>query len=120
MTAPPTDDFEQIEMPDERMRERIAAAQGYTLALLYAGPQYTSEDARAIVWEHGRRNMQLNEARILPVVCPVRDDSPLCGIGIFTTDLDGTASILDGDPGVQRGVFTYEVHPVSGFAGSTL
>jgi hypothetical protein len=56
----------------------------------------------------------------MPIVCPVRDGSPLCGSGIFVTDPEETARIMDDHPGVGAGVFTYATHPVSGFAGSTL
>jgi hypothetical protein len=29
-------------------------------------------------------------------------------------------AIMDGDPGVQAGIFTYEVHPVRSFPGDAL
>ncbi|PRZ40936.1 hypothetical protein CLV47_113102 [Antricoccus suffuscus] len=120
MTAAHSIDFEHIQISDEQMRERIAAARSYTLVLLSAGPGYTSEEARAIIWEHGRRNMRMQDAGIMRIVCPVRDDTPLCGVGILDADLPTADRLLADDPGVQAGVFSYELHPVSGFAGSTL
>jgi hypothetical protein len=54
--------------------------------------------------------MALQSAGVLPVVCPVPDDSELCGIGIFDAASDEAIRIMDGDPGVKVGVFTYEVH----------
>jgi len=105
---------------DAEMRERIAAARSYVLVLLYVGPNYDPERSRPIIWEHGRRNMQLNDEGILPIVCPANDDSTLCGMGIFDAEPDRVAEIMDGDPGVQAGIFTYEIHPCRGFPGSTL
>jgi hypothetical protein len=120
VTEPPRTEFQQIEMSDDAMRARIAAAESYTLVLISAGPEYRSADARSIVWEHGRRNMRLSDAGVMPIVCPVRDDTPLCGIAIMATSVERAAALMDGDPGVQAGVFTYELHPVSGSPGSTL
>lgn len=109
-----------VEMTDEHMRERLAQAKQYSLVLLWQGEQYGADGSDKVVWEHGRRNLVLNEAGTLPIVCPVADDSPLCGIGIFTGSVDETRSVLDGDPGVQAGLFNYEIHPVRGFPGSRL
>ncbi len=41
--------------------------------------------ADKIVWEHGRRNFELRRDGILRVVCPVRDESEISGVGIFST-----------------------------------
>ena len=51
-----------------------------------------------------RRNFQLRADGILRIVCPVNDD-------IFEATPD---------PGVQAGIFTYEVHPCRGFPGDAL
>ena len=37
-----------------------------------------------------------------------------------TPDMDEVRRIMDGDPGVQAGVFTYELHPCRSFPGSAL
>jgi hypothetical protein len=50
----------------------------------------------------------------------VLDDSDLAGIGIFHTTAEETKEIMDGDPGVQAGLFVYEVHPCRGFPGDAL
>jgi len=105
---------------DEFMRERLQAAAPYTLVLLRRTAGYGTGDTEKIVWEHGRRNMSLQADGLLPVVCPVMDDSGLAGIGIFVTGPDETRRIMDGDPGVQAGIFSYEVHPCRSFPGSAL
>lgn len=65
-------------------------------------------------------NFALRADGFLPIVCPVNDGSGLSGVGIFTTSVEETKKIMDEDPGVKAGVFTYEVHPCRGFPGSTL
>lgn len=57
---------------------------------------------------------------MLAVVCPVPDDSDLAGVGIFDATPEQAARIMDGDPAVQAGVLSYEVHPVLGFPGDGL
>lgn len=109
-----------VDITDAMMRERIAGARQYVFVMLYVGPNYDPETSRPVIWEHGRRNMQLNDQGIMPIVCPMNDDTPLAGIAIFAAEPDRVAAIMDGDPGVEAGIFTYEIHPCRGFPGSTL
>jgi hypothetical protein len=109
------------QISDETMRERIARAQPYTAMLLRKTAKFARPDVDPIVWEHGRRNMALVDHGVLAIVLPVNNDpGNWAGLGIFTADLDETSEIMDHDPGVTAGVFTYEVHPVSGFFSSSL
>lgn len=112
--------MELPEITDEFMHAQLALARPYTLVLLREGETRDLQKSRPVVWEHGRRNMALREQGVLAVVCPVSDDSELCGLGIFTTSVEETIAIMEGDPGVIAKVFTYEVHPVRGFPGATL
>ena len=64
--------------------------------------------------------MSLAEAGLLPVVLPVTDDSDLAGVGVFAATIEETRVIMDDDPGVRAGIFSYEVHPVRGFPGASL
>jgi uncharacterized protein YndB with AHSA1/START domain len=105
---------------DATMRERIASTSTYTAILLRATDAFVRPAVDPIVWEHGRRNMALAEAGLLSIVLPVADDSDLAGIGVFVTTPDETRAILDDDPGVRAGIFTYETHPVRGLPGATL
>jgi hypothetical protein len=105
---------------DNMMRERLATAASYTLAVLRHGAQYGTTGADKIIWEHGRRNMELQAEGVMPIVCPVGDETDLAGIGIFADGLDEVRKILDGDPAVQAGVLSYTVHPCRGFPGSAL
>ena len=105
---------------DEDMRAAMATTKPYTAVLLHHGPSYDDPGTPAIVWEHGRRNFELRAAGKLAVVLPVRDDSTLSGIGIFALDESETRAVMDADPGVVAGVFTYEVHPTRSFPGDAL
>jgi hypothetical protein len=107
-------------MTDEQMRARLAEAKPYTVVILKRGPNYHSEDARSVIWEHGRRNMELQGAGLLPIVCPVVDDTDVSGVGILTVDAAAAAEIMNEDPGVRAGVFSYDLHDVRSFPGSTL
>jgi hypothetical protein len=41
-------------------------------------------------------------------------------VGVFAGSVEDTAALMDDDPGVRAGVFTYEVHPCMGFPGDAL
>ena len=92
----------------------------YTAMLLRMGPQADGPDAQQLIWEHGRRNFALREAGKMPVVCPTTDDGKWAGVAIFDVPVDEARRIMDEDPGIKAGVFTYELLPVLGFPGSAL
>jgi hypothetical protein len=108
------------EITDEYMREQMARTREYTLVLLEHGPAWDVAERDEIVWEHGRRNFSLRADGVLAIVCPVRDGSRWSGIGIFDASPEDTARIMDDDPGVRAGIFSYEVHPVRSFPGDVL
>jgi hypothetical protein len=104
---------------DEYMREMLTKSREYVIVILRGtGPRPAGADK--IVWEHGRRNFQLRADGRLAIVCPVRDDTTVSGVGIFTGTLDEVRAIMDGDPAVQAGIFTYELHPCRSFPGDAL
>jgi hypothetical protein len=64
--------------------------------------------------------MALAESGIMPVVLPVTDDTSLAGIAVFAATAEQVKAIMDDDPGVRAGIFTYRTHPVRGFPGAAL
>jgi hypothetical protein len=102
------------------MRERLTGTRAYTVVILKKGPKYGTPGADQIIWEHGRRNMALRFAGELAIVCPIRDDSDVAGIGIFGREPDAVCEILAEDPAVVAGVLTFEAHPARGFPGDAL
>lgn len=105
---------------DDDMNAMLGTAKTYSLMILRDGPNASAEDAPAAVWEHGRRNFALRADGRLAVVLPVMDSSGVCGVGVFTTSVEETVAIMNDDPGVRAGVFTFEVHPCMGFPGDAL
>jgi hypothetical protein len=108
------------EIGDDYMRQMIASTKPYCVVILHATPKRQKPAVEEIIWEHGRRNFSLRADGVLPIVCPVTDDSDVSGIGIFNATVDEVRTIMDEDPGVQAGLFTYEVHPSRSFPGDCL
>ena len=107
-------------MSDEAMLELVATTKGYSMMILRSGPKRHQPNVERIIWEHGRRNLELREAGKIAIVCPVTDDSDVCGLCIFNTEPNEAKLIMEGDPGVQAGVFLFEVYPCRGFPGDSL
>ena len=110
----------QPTITDAYMQQMRAKAREYCLVILHVGPQYTQPGAQQIIWEHGRRNHALRVEGVLAIVCPINDGSDLSGLALFNAGPDETVRIMDDDPGVQAGVFVYEVHICRGFPGDRL
>ena len=104
---------------DEQLQALVASARPYTIVILSWGPERDTNGVKSIIWEHGRRNATLRADGALPIVCPIGDET-LAGLGIFDRDPDATREIMEGDPGVQAGVFTYELHATRSFPGDQL
>lgn len=105
---------------DEEMSERLSKTRDYTLLILHTTPRTFTDEGRPIIMEHGRRNMALVSAGVLSIVCPSTDGSEVAGIGVFDAPADDVEKIMVGDPAVEAGVLTYELHPVRGFPGAAL
>jgi hypothetical protein len=71
------------------------------------------------VWEHGRCNMALQRAGLMPIVCPVGDDE-ISGIGFFDTDPETATALMADDPGVRAGIVGFEVHACRAVPGDAL
>lgn len=105
---------------DAQMRDALPTTREYTVVILRHGPNYDRPDVDAIIWEHGRRNFALRAAGLLSIVCPIRDDSELSGVGVFAADPSTVQGIMRDDPGVKVGVFTFEIHAARSFPGDCL
>ena len=109
-----------MSVTDEEMQQLLAASRTYTLMVLRDGPNMGSPETPGLIWEHGRRNLGLKNDGAMPVVCAVDDDSDLCGIAVLDMEPEEARRVMDGDPGVQAGIFTYELHATRSFPGSVL
>lgn len=84
-------EFSQLsELSDEEFLAELANIRPYTARLLKKGPNFEppgpdhTTGVTKIIWRHGKRNTALHRAGLLPIVCPVSDDSELAGLGIFS------------------------------------
>ncbi len=105
---------------DDFMRAALPTAREYTVIILSRTAQFDRERDQGILWEHGRRNFALRADGKLAIVCPVNDETEVSGVGIFAADVDETRRLMDADPGVQAGIFSYQAHPCRGFPGDAL
>jgi hypothetical protein len=108
------------EITDQFMREMLSKAKRYSFVILRHGPNYNNPGKEKVVWEHARRNFALRRDGVLPIVCPVNDGGDVAGMGIFNGAVDEIKKVMDDDPGVKEGRFTYEIHDCVGFPGSCL
>lgn len=108
------------EISDEFMMQTISQAKLYSVVLLRASDKYGTPESQPLIWEHARRNFALREEGLLAVVCPISDETELKGMGIFNADVDQTRLIMEGDPAVKAGIFTFEVHSARSFPGDCL
>jgi uncharacterized protein YciI len=109
-----------ITITDEYMQQMRAKTKNYTMVILKAGPNINQDGAEKIIWEHGRRNYEHRADGVLAIVCPISDDSDVCGLDIFNASVEEVQKIIAQDPGVKAGVFVYEIHPCRSFPGDSL
>ena len=105
---------------NEFMMEMLGNSRNYTVVLLKKGPNEDIPEVKQIIWEHGRKNFELREEGLLSIVCPIAEENEIRGIGIFNADKEKVKEILDEDPGVQKGVFVYEILTARSFPGDAL
>jgi HD superfamily phosphodiesterase len=109
-----------IPVSDEFMQQMISQSKEYSIVILKRTQQRDEPDVEKIMWEHGRRNFTLRANGLLPIVCPVSDGSEISGVSVFSASVEETKKMMDEDPGVKAGVFSFEVHPCRSFPGSCL
>ena len=105
---------------NEFMMQMLGNSRNYTVVILKKGPNEDIPEVKQIIWEHGRKNFELREEGLLSIVCPIAEENEIRGIGIFNADKEKVKEILDEDPGVQKGVFVYEILTARSFPGDAL
>ena len=104
---------------DDEIRQLAETAQPYSLALLSWGPERHMEGAEAIEREHQRRMVSLRADGVIAILCPVLSDT-LAGAAVLNLPPGEALDVMDGDPCVQAGMMTCDVHPCLGFPGDAL
>jgi hypothetical protein len=105
---------------NDEMNALLVSAQSYSLVILKPGPNSGDDTSPAIMLEHGRRNFGMLDAGVVTVSLTVLDGSEIFGVRAFIGTVDETIAIMNDDPAVVAGVFTFEVHPCRGFVGNSL
>ena len=105
---------------DEYMRQMLSETKNYCVVILKTTEKRSEPGAEKIIWEHGRRNFALRADGLLSIVCPFTDKSNIVGIGIFNADNGAVKTIMDEDPSIKEGIFTYEIHTCRSFPGDSL
>ena len=108
------------EITDLYMREQLSRSRTYCFVLLRATPKRKEPGADEIVWEHGRRNFALRQEGLLAIVCPATGDGDIRAVSIFNATVEATKKIMEEDPAVAAGIFTYETYECRGFPGDRL
>lgn len=104
---------------DDQIQALAATAKPYSVALLQWAPGRTMDGADAVEREHQRRMVSLRADGVIAVLCPVASDT-MAGIAIMTVPAEEAEEIMAGDPCVQAGMMTCDVHACFGFPGDTL
>ncbi len=112
-----------MRITDEMIKETVATAKRYFVALSKAGPKrdQTPEEIDRIQQEHIRHNLELRSRGVLLIHGPVTDDDQLRGIGVYAaSSKEEVERIVAENPAATSGRLTYEIHEWYGFPGDGL
>jgi hypothetical protein len=104
---------------DEQVRQLVATAKPYSLALLWWGPERSMDGADEIERAHQRRMVSLRAEGVIAILCPVGGEK-LAGAAIMHLPPDEARKVMDEDPCVRAGMMTCEVHQCHSFPGDSL
>lgn len=112
------------DITDEYMREMLGKSRVFTVVLLTMTEKYdlnatADSEQRKVIWSHGRRNFELRASGKMALVGPLMKP-PFAGMAVFTVSPDETRQIMQSDPGVQAGIFSFEIIPWRSFPGDAL
>ena len=105
---------------DEYMRQMQEKTREYCVCILRTTPKRGQTGANRLVTEHNRRNYTLRAQGPLAILCQVADGSGVSTVSIFNASAEEVKKIMDEDPAVKEGIFTYELHVVRAFPGDVL
>ena len=103
---------------DELMRQTLSTSRPYCLVILKTGPRRGYEEAKDIIWEHGRRNFAFRADGLLPIICAIPQGGQVEGVVVYCASMAEVKQIMDEDPAIQTGVLLYELYACKGFLGN--
>ena len=105
---------------DEYIRQIQGKMKEYCICILKATPKRAQTGANQFVTEHNRRSFALRAQGPLAILCQSSDGSGVSAVNIFNASVDEVKKIMDEDPAVKAGIFTYELHAVRSLPGDVL
>ena len=105
---------------DEFVRQMQEKTKEYCVCILRITPKRAQTGAHRFIAEHNRRNFALRSQGSLAILCQIADGSTVSGVSIFNAGVDAVKKLMDEDPAVKEGIFTYELHPGRCFPGDIL
>lgn len=105
---------------DEYMRQMLEKTKEYCVCILKTTPKRGQTGANLIITEHNRRDYVLRVNGVLAIILPISDGGPVSGVSIFNAPAEEVKKLMDEDPAVKAGIFTYELHMSRGFPGDAL
>jgi len=105
---------------DDEIRSALETSRAYTLVLFRGGPRADKPGADRMIWEHGRRNLELRKEGKLDLIIRLGTEGEILGLDVFNTSVDETRRIMEDDPAVKAGVLTCEIRRAMSFPGDSL
>ena len=105
---------------DEYMRLMQEKTKEYCVCLLRTTTKRGQTGANRLVAEHNRRIFALRAQGPVAILCQVSDGSGMSGVIIFDASPEEVKKLMDEDPAIREGIFTYELHASRSFPGDML
>lgn len=116
-----------MQLPDlkhvpQHILPQLANMKPYLLMLQKKGPNYNNAYAQQIIQaEHLPYLFRLREEGTVLLSIPVMDNTDVTAIAIYSViDKEEAKRLTEADPGVQKGIFVYELLSCIGMKGDTL
>ena len=105
---------------EEFMRQMQGKSKDYCVCIMRTTPKRGQTGANRFVTEHNRREHTLRVEGKLAILCQVSDGTGVSGVSIFNASVDEVKAMLDEDPAIKEGIFSYELHACRSFPGDAL
>lgn len=110
-----------MEITNEYMQQMLTTIKPYCLVLLKYGSNALVENAKEIIWEHGRKNFALRASGKVAIVAPItKENADVAGLYIFNCTENEANEIMKEDPAVVTGIFDFTTYTCMSFPGDKL
>jgi hypothetical protein len=105
---------------DTFIRDMLAKSRLYTVIIMKSTPKRHAPGADVTSWEHVRFMFEQRAAGRISIICPFEESGELAAVGVFNATVEETRRLMDEDPAIKAGMFTYEAYPARSFPGDSL